>query len=125
MRTGRPISFKLEEKIDEALELCKDPNKSGIKTVTDLCCHFDISRDTWYNAVKRHAEDEYISDAVKKMNAYLDRWWVIAGLSGKVNVTAWIFCMKNIFGWRDKQEIDNNINLPQGITVKFIKAENE
>jgi len=33
--------------------------------------------------------------------------------------------MKNIFSWRDKQEIDNNINLPQGITVKFIKAENE
>jgi hypothetical protein len=59
------------------------------------------------------ARPEFL-DAKKRATELCRLWWEKAGLGGMYmggkdnpfNATVWLFNMKNRFGWRDKQEIE-------------------
>ena len=72
-----------------------------------------VSEDTLHQWVKKYKD---FSESKRiGITASLYRWEKIglAASLGKIvgfNASTWIFNMKNRFGWRDKIEIDNNIN---------------
>jgi hypothetical protein len=67
-----------------------------------------VSKQTLYTWLKKHPEFvDAKSIGTGKSNAFWEKIGV-AGVTGKLpgfQTSAWIFNMKNRFGWRDKQEI--------------------
>jgi DNA-binding XRE family transcriptional regulator len=66
-----------------------------------------VAEHTIYNWLKKQKS---FLQATKKAEAKCRLFWEEMGiemaLSGSGNATAWIFQMKNRFGWRDKKEIE-------------------
>ncbi len=105
MPAGRPKKFQdveeLQTLIDDYFINCEQEEEPV--TVTGLCIWLDTTRDV---LMDYQNEDDEFSNAIKKAkqrieNAYEKRL-IKRGNAGD------IFALKQ-FGWKDKQEIDNNI----------------
>lgn len=93
---------KFKEYIKECNECKNLPNIAG------FCVFCDINRDTFY------AQEEYYSDTYKKINDILED----ATINAKdVNDVFKIFYLKNKFGYKDKQDIDANVNTEIKVTL--------
>lgn len=93
---------KFKEYIKECSEYEKLPNIAG------FCVYCDINRDTFY------AQEEYYSDTYKKINDILEDATINAK---EVNDVFKIFYLKNKFGYKDKQDIDANVNTEIKVTL--------
>lgn len=140
MPAGRPLIFKtpeeLQKKIDDYFESCyeyvevskgKGRNKTTevvrkkVKpfTVGGMAAFLGCDRDTLLNYEDREAFFGTIKRAKQKIEADVEE----GALMGLYNAPAAIFNLKNNFGWKDKQEIDTNIN--GDITVTFANPDLE
>jgi hypothetical protein len=73
-----------------------------------------VCRDTLYQWAKDYPEFSYAKKEGSEAGKFFLEATGIKGLHGKIpgfNVTAWIFMMKNRCGWRDRVEMQENINL--------------
>ena len=106
---GQPRAFKSNkafiEKFLEYIEYCKSieylPNVAGFAR---FC---DIDRSTFY------AQEQYYSNTFKKVQTILEDEAIN---SKNINDTFKIFYMKNKFGYKDRQEIDN-VNNTQRVMI--------
>ncbi len=66
------------------------------------------SNDLWERWMKDEPE---FSETVKVGKMLAESWWSKSGRTGlkdrEFNYTGWYMNMKNRYGWRDKQEVDN------------------
>lgn len=99
---GQPRSFETEQvfkdKFDEYIDYCIKNDK--LANIAGFCVFTDITRETFYN------QEQYYFDTYKKIQNLLEDYTINA----KINDTFKIFYMKNKFNYRDRQEIDQNIN---------------
>lgn len=99
---GRPRSFTTEQdfknKFDEYIDYCIKNER--LANIAGFCVFSDITRETFYN------QEQYYFDTYKKIQNLLEDYTINA----KINDTFKIFYMKNKFNYRDRQEIDQNIN---------------
>lgn len=70
-----------------------------------------ISNGLWYRLIEEEPE---FADVVKQCSELCESWWMRLGREGAgakvgINPTAWIFNMKNRFGWADKHEHAGNM----------------
>ena len=107
---GRPKAFKTAEEFKETFTnyIKKCEAKKELPNIAGFCVYADINRDTFY------AQKEYFSDTYKKVNEMLEDATIN---SKEINDTFKIFYMKNKFDYRDKQELDAQVD------VKTIKVE--
>ena len=103
-------AFKTEDefinKIKEYVQVCK--SRQELPNVAGFCVYCDINRDTFY------AQEQYYSDTYKKANDILED----ATINSKdINDTFKIFYMKNKFGYKDKQDVDANVNTEIKVTL--------
>lgn len=107
-------SEELENKVNEYFDWCDSQEKvitfdKGMKiiykpyTISGLCLHLGICRDTLCEYEKK----EKFSDTIKKAKQRVENWIEEHSLSGDINPTVSIFNLKNNFGWKDKTEVDN------------------
>ena len=79
----------------------------------------DVNEDTLYQWKHDHLE---FSEAYKRGRLKSMLHWEEMGhdmvLAGQGNATTWIFNMKNRFGWKDKQEIEQNNKGEININIK-------
>ena len=110
MPMGRPLKFKTEEKLQEAIngyfEYCEEKKKP--ETIAGLAYHLDIDRHTIYNYEKRDDFFHTIKKARDRILAGLEEALFTDGKSGQ------IFLAKN-YGYSDKQEIEHSGD----IEIKF------
>lgn len=103
MPVGQPLKFKsvteLQQKIDEYFEL-----EGEQPTITGLALHLDTNRQTLINYENK---DGYI-DTIKKAKMRVEK--VMEQKLYGHNVTGMIFNLKNNFGWKDKTEVEQNVN---------------
>ena len=78
-------------------------------SITGLANYLDIHRDTLHEYSTQASYSDTIKRAKQKMEKYLEDH-----LYGN-NVTGIIFNLKNNYGWKDRQEIDANINVTKGL----------
>lgn len=102
---GGPKKFNILDSIDEMVELARS---GKVKTMVELALAFDICTDTMYCEINRNNDNAEIRTKVKKIKELINKRWVDMGLSPKlkVNSAIWIFCMKNLHGWKDRFEIN-------------------
>ena len=122
MAGGRPTKYK-----KEYCKMLVEHMKEGLSFRT-FGAVIGVCEDTLHEWCKKHRE---FSESKKEGALYSELFWSKMGRSGAAgkingfNATAWIFNMKNRFGWRDKKEIDTNITASEGLTVNIIKSDNE
>jgi len=93
---------ELQKKIDEYFDECKEADE--VVTYSGLAYALQTTRKTLWEYVQRADEmGEPIRDALARIERYYET--ILVGRTGG-QVAGLIFCMKNNFGWKDKQEID-------------------
>ncbi len=99
---GHPRSFPTEQdfknKFDEYIDYCIKNEK--LANIAGFCVFANIDRETYYN------QKDYYFGTFNKTQEILEDYTINA----KITDTFKIFYMKNKFNYRDKQEIDQNIN---------------
>lgn len=87
-----------------------------------ISAHLGVSTRVFHGWMERHRD---FRDAVEEGKRYSQLWWETQGIKavqGQIkgfNASVWIFCMKNKFGWREKQEISGDEDRP--VTVRVVK----
>ena len=107
MERGRPRIFNSPEELEAKIDEYFNGREYNEITITGLCLHLGINKDTFYEYAKR-PEFKFIIDMarLKVENSY-----EIA--LRKNGGTENIFVLKN-FGWKDKTEAeaqDNSLNI--------------
>lgn len=114
MAVGRPPKYTNVEEIEELIEeyfRLKDAQGDPY-TITGLAIALGMSRQ---QLIEYQARDEFhdaIKTARERCHEYAEKYLY----SGKA-VAGAIFSLKNNYGWKDKTEVENNIN------VKFSLAD--
>ena len=99
---GQPRSFinenEFEDTFNKYIEQCMA--KEYLPNIAGFCVFANMNRDTYYQ------QKEYYSDTFKKTQEILEDYTINA----KINDTFKIFYMKNKFGYKDRTELDSNVN---------------
>lgn len=91
---------EFENKFIEYVDYCNKNEK--LPNVAGFSVYVHINRDSFY------AQEQYYSDTFKRINDMLED----EALNNKhINDTLKIFYMKNKCGYKDKQEIENNVSV--------------
>jgi len=74
-----------------------------LPTILGFCISIGIVKDTLHKWVKAHKE---FADAYRKAKIMQEEFWQQNSLRGLYNPAFTIFMGKNVFGWKDKSEVD-------------------
>ena len=103
---GRPLLFKtveeLEEKIESFYDYCEE--RELPLTFERLAVFLGVDRKTVYN----YSEKDEFFPTFKRVRERIQADIMEKGLSGSINPTFGIFCLKN-YGYTDKQEIESTV----------------
>lgn len=116
MAGGRPSKYS-PELCEKLIDHMKEGNSFETFAAVAGC-----GVSTLYDWCKNYPE---FSEAKKKAFALSQRVWEDLGLkmAKEGNATIWIFCMKNRFGWKDKQE--QEIKSESSIKIEIADDESE
>ncbi len=112
---GRPPKYKTAEEMEEAISIyfknCEKENRPI--TFSGLAYSIGLSRQGLLN----YSKDERFFDTIKKAREYVEMTLEerLIGTSGVA--TGIIFNLKNNYGWKDKSEIDANVNTEIKVTL--------
>lgn len=105
---GRPLKYdsveKMQKDIDKYFEECDE--KKEPYTVSGLAYALDTNRTTLLNYEEREEFFNTIKKAKAKIEAFNERMLY----SKDVPTVGVIFNLKNNYNWKDKQEIEADIN---------------
>lgn len=91
-------------------------------TPLPLLYEFAVSRDYSHQRLSEWAHDsQAVSDTIKKCKDKATAELIRGGMSKKYEIAMAIFCLKNIAGWRDKQELTGDSGKPINIIFEGIK----
>ena len=111
---GRPPKYtkkeEMQKKIDEYFMQC-DRDKEPY-TVTGLGLALDMSRQDLIN----YSNKEEFFDTIKKAKARVENY-LEKRLINDSSATGIIFNLKNNYNWKDRQEIDANVNTDIKVTL--------
>lgn len=118
---GKPRTFnsvqELQEKIDEFYEYCEA--RELPLSIERLATFLEVDRKTIYNYEKR---DEYFH-TIQTVRQRIMADLMEKGLTGAINSTFGIFCLKN-YGYSDRQDITtNNTNINKNIDLSSLSDE--
>lgn len=110
MAGGKPRIFKTEEEFEKSFnDYIEDTKqKEELPNIAGFVVFANIGRHTFYDY-----EDKY-PHTFKRINDILEN----ATINAKINDTFKIFYMKNKFGYKDRQEIDANVNTDIKVTIE-------
>ena len=104
---ARPRIYSNKEEIipliDNYFKICDFDSKPY--TITGLCLALKMCRDT----LCEYEKIEEFSDTIKEAKQKVENWVEVNALINKANPTFAIFNLKNNFGWKDKQEIEEKV----------------
>jgi len=122
---------QFEQGIIEYFRLVEEENKqrklqrfTGEKlkpyTLSGICVHLGISRETW----REYGHREEFARAIKQAKTIVENYVEEGLLNGTINAIGGIFNLKNNFGWVDKIELSTN-QQPEKITPTDIRKQLE
>jgi hypothetical protein len=121
--SGRPRKFNsakdMEEKINTYFV-----NENFPWTVSGLCIHLDIVRET----LCQYEKEEEFSDTIKKAKIKIENYAEKLLFSSVTFTPGIVFNLKNNFGWKDKQEVEShntneNTNINNNIDLSNLNKE--
>ena len=106
---GRPPLYKTAEEMQEAIDAyfadCENPDKPKHITITGLALALGFA--TRKSLLEYEAKDEFVN-TIKRAKLRVENY--IENRLFEANATGSIFNLKNNFDWKDKTEVDQNLN---------------
>lgn len=102
-----PVAFA--NQVDEYFAKCAETGE--LVTITGLAVYLDTDRKTLYNY---RSKDEFFP-TIKRALTRCEQAVETLALQGKLNPAMSIFTLKNNYGWVDKSEVDQKIDVVQPI----------
>jgi hypothetical protein len=115
-KTGRPKKYNTVEEMEKVIEqYFEERKREGLPyTVSGLALALDMTRET----LLKYEENSEFSDTIKRakqrIEEYVETRLFVSGIA-----TGVIFNLKNNFGWKDKQEIEQSGGLSNTVNVDF------
>jgi len=108
---GRPLKFKSAEELQKMIDayFANCDKKKKPYTITGLALALDTTRETLLDYEERDEFSDTIKRAKLRCQAYAEEQ-----LFTNRNTAGVIFNMVNNYGWKNKQDIDNNIGNKDG-----------
>lgn len=127
---GRPKKYAnkedLENKINSYFDWCDSQKQelyndkgqitkviSKPYTVSGLCLYLGITRET----LNQYEDNNDYSDTIKRAKMRIENDVEEGIMTGRINTISGIFNLKNNFGWKDKQEIQQEVNGAVGLNI--------
>lgn len=120
MGAGRPkVEIDLSEGWQDKIIFMYGDGSSDVEIKAWICeQRGSFSNDLWNRWLE---EEPDFSETIKMGRLYSESWWAKQGRKNLENkdfsYTGWYMNMKNRFGWKDKQEVEQT----GGITIKYEK----
>ena len=115
--SGRPLKYKsvksMQEDIDKYFAECDEKQKPY--TVSGLAYALGTNRQTLIN----YEEKDQFVDTIKSAKAKIERFNEEMLYNKDVSTTGVIFNLKNNYGWKDKQEIEADVNSDININIEL------
>lgn len=110
-RVGRPLKFQSAEELQKMIDayFANCDKKKKPYTITGLALALDTTRDILLAYEERDEFSNAIKKAKLRCQAYAEEQ-----LFTNRNTAGVIFNMVNNYGWKNKQDIDNNIGNKDG-----------
>lgn len=110
---GRPRRWESAEAFlsDASAYISKCKEEGLFVNIAGFCVFAGITRETFYK------QNDYFSDAFKMVNEMLEEAALQSATAG-YPPSVLIFYLKNKCGYKDRQEIDSNINANVGLSVE-------
>jgi hypothetical protein len=116
---GRPLKFQdpiaFDKMIDDFFINCEETGHKP--TIEHLAVYMNCNHETLSDYEVR----EQFSASVKKARRRCLDWLISQGLDAR-NPAMHIFLAKNNYGYKDKQEIDTNINVSMADALKQARS---
>lgn len=116
--TGRPLKFKTRQELIDAIQKYLDETPAEKYTITGLGLAIGMSRQVLCD----YNEREEFKDIITEAKQFVEKSYELSlrekGGAGN------IFALKNM-GWKDKQEIDQTINLGSTLSGLHNKADKQ
>ncbi len=118
MKVGRPEKYTIEFCLKEIKEISNRLFSDGEENKIKYFTWHDLVRDKEYPRQcisewrAKFKDDKEFSDTIKRIESELENRLYKYALLNKVNPTMAIFGLKNNYGWKDKSEIEQHINIP-------------
>lgn len=113
---GRPLKYnsvdEMQKDIDNYFKYC-DENKKPY-TVSGLANALDMTRQSLLN----YEEKEEFFDTIKRAKSKIEQFAEESLFIGS-NTAGVIFNLKNNYNWKDKQEIEADINSDVNINIEL------
>ena len=129
-----PIKYKDEycndiieffkSRLDELYEIAENPKKRKpiFPTMQDYCKKINCHHSSLSDWRSRYPEFGVAYDTAKQ---YQEDYWVKGSMMGIFDTIFTIFVGKNVFGWRDKQDIDLNLATVERRKIDFTGDQND
>lgn len=118
MSVGRPLKYesaeKMQEDINNYFTECDEQGRPY--TVSGLAYALGTNRQTLIN----YEEKDAFIDTIKTAKAKIERFNEEMLYSKEVSTTGVIFNLKNNYNWKDKQEIEAEVNSDVKIKIDLI-----
>ncbi len=128
-KDGRPLKFNqktFEEAVESYLQLRKYGKEKGPITILDFCCYAKIDKAFIYDHDRGDGTPYDFSHSINTLRTEAERSLEYFGLLGKLNPAMTIFCLKNNFKWKDRQELTGADGQQlNGVQVEIIHSTNE
>ena len=117
MENGRPLKYEsveeMQKDIDKYFADCDEQGKPY--TVSGLAYALGTNRQTLLN----YEAKEGFFDTIKSAKAKIETFNEEMLYSKDVSTTGVIFNLKNNYGWKDKQEIEAEVNNNVNISIEL------
>lgn len=117
MAGGRPLKYKsvktMQTDIDKYFKECDASGRPY--TVSGLAYALGTNRQTLINY---EGKDEFV-DTIKRAKARIELFNEELLYNKDVSTTGVIFNLKNNYGWKDKQEIEADVNSEMNISIEL------
>ena len=103
---------QVENRINEYLDFCEEQDKKP--SMVDLSLWLGVNRDTLKSWKRGEFRSSTHKQLIEKYVTLLEAQWTDYMMNGKVNPASGIFIAKNLFGYRDAQEVVIEPKTPLG-----------
>lgn len=113
-KVGRPAKYPtsqlMEVRIKDYFKDWANQDRKDPYTPVGLRVHLGLVD----SSMKEYAAKPEFALLIKKSMDMIEADLTTKALRQRISPVAWIFMMKNIFGWQDKQDVQNTLTLDLG-----------
>ncbi len=98
------------DELQAMIDYMNSEDGSDVIFISELCLHRGYSPQRWSEIANKYADNENISETIKRIESILEIRLYKAGLTGAVNPTMALAGLNNKYKWINGKQLNENVN---------------